>query len=471
MEIKKRICFAVLVHEKKEIVIDLIDNIRYFCPNSSIVLFNGGDDPNLCQGLGCPVCPTSRKLKYGTTATYMLEVMSWLEGIKFDYDYLINLDSDILFVREGYEKFIIDQMKDKDYMGVNVRTAKNGWYCYEQIKKEWNMWRPLFKTDKFLGTFNVGQVFSKKLVKKLLTCKKIDQLRENLLVTKSFGIDEIAYVTMVKTLGFKPKSYPHDANAIIRYRPYYSHDEAFKLLNNHTAFLLHPVKRKQDNGARTLIKSIMYWNFRENKNLRIPFLDDGFIPDSHLISGSPSFVRTKRDNQFYLEMVAPLKEKCLGHWWRKSEPGSPWYGPYIFGCDKVEAVAAIQNHHGNLEVIARVKDKLFHYWCSHTNGNISWNHSTSFGDGITGNPLFIESKSGNCEVVAPIKKGGVVHWERNINKAKLRWKKRGTFGSGKMDPVSMNEDKNGKLRVVVHTGEEFQYFRRVSKKEWSGPIK
>lgn len=37
----KKICFAILVHNYKEALKDMVDNIRHFCPHSSIVLYNG----------------------------------------------------------------------------------------------------------------------------------------------------------------------------------------------------------------------------------------------------------------------------------------------------------------------------------------------------------------------------------------------------------------------------------------------
>ena len=131
----KQICFALLVHNNKNVVIDLLNNIKFYCPNSTVVLYNGGDNPDLCKDLGNPVCPTSRKLQYGITAVYLLETMKWLEDINHDYDYLINLDSDALFVREGYERFIAEQMEDKDYMGVETKPLELQHLLWDSVKK------------------------------------------------------------------------------------------------------------------------------------------------------------------------------------------------------------------------------------------------------------------------------------------------------------------------------------------------
>ncbi|SEC70179.1 hypothetical protein [Paenibacillus sp. GP183] len=136
----EKICFALLVHNKRNVILDLLDNFRCYCPNSTVVLYNGGDDPLLCKDLGVLVCPASRKLEYGVTAIFLLETMRWLENIGYDFDYLINLDSDALFVREGYEEFIAEQMKNKDYMGVDTRIPNDDFYCGIQLRKEYDLW-------------------------------------------------------------------------------------------------------------------------------------------------------------------------------------------------------------------------------------------------------------------------------------------------------------------------------------------
>jgi hypothetical protein len=100
----KRICFAVLVHDNRELVNQLLDNIRHYCPNSLVVVYNGGEDRELLKDIDVLVCPTSRKLEYGYTTIYFIEIMEWLEEIKLEYDFLINIDSDALFIRKGLRR-------------------------------------------------------------------------------------------------------------------------------------------------------------------------------------------------------------------------------------------------------------------------------------------------------------------------------------------------------------------------------
>ena len=218
---KSKICFAILVHEDRELIKQLIDNVRYYCPNSTIVLYNGGDDRTLCDGLGVPVCPSSHKLKRGWTTIYFLETMEWLEELGIEYEYFINIDSDALFIKKGYEEFVQTEMEDTDYMAVKLRIPGEQWYIGQELKKDIDRWQKIFNVNPFYGVFNVGQVISRPIVKKLLESGRKKRLKKALINTTSFGMDEVLFVNMAKELGFRIKSYPNALDSkMIRYRPY-----------------------------------------------------------------------------------------------------------------------------------------------------------------------------------------------------------------------------------------------------------
>lgn len=428
-----KVCFAVLLHNKREVAQDMLDNIRVHCPNSSVVLYNGGMDPSLCNNLGYPVCPTSRKLSWGLTAIYMLEVMEWLEGIGFEYDYLINLDSDALFVREGYETFIEHAMKDTDYMGVDVFVRERNWFCGVQLRKEWNMWEPLLHTDNFIGAFNVGQVFSRNYVKRLLTCEQFGQLKRNLLHTKALGVDEIVYVMMAERIGFKPKSYPKETGRAIRYRPHYKYREIIDLINNRPySYLLHPVKRNMNDEARALIRSLM-WKTCCRRGDSASSQVFGSIGRAKDMSGIPGVIR----NGDRLELVAPVARGGWGYWRStRGNRGLHWRGPVSFGRGKWDAVSMIRSRYGHLEIIARRKDRLIH-----VNGRgkhkLTWYISLSFAKGVRGPAALAENRNGNFEAIAPLKNGGIGHWWRNNRHSRKRWYGPKVIGKGKVKVVSL----------------------------------
>ncbi len=258
-KLNKKICFAVLVHENKEQIKQLLSNIKHYCPNSFVVLYNGGNDPSLCANLNVDVCPFSKKLHYGNLSQYFIETMEWLEDIECEYDYLINIDSDALFFRTGFEEFIEEQMQDADYMAVRLRVPDKDWTCGKSFKKDKSRWSPFFSTNTFLGVFNVGQVFSKVVVEALINYEKKAELRTALRETTVFGIEEIVFVNLINELGYTMKAYPDNVGEkLIRFRPYLTRSELIACIIKKEGWLAHPINRNTSDPARTFIHELQF---------------------------------------------------------------------------------------------------------------------------------------------------------------------------------------------------------------------
>lgn len=254
----KKICFAISFHENKEVIKDLLDNIRFFCPNSSIVLFRSGEDPNLFDGLSYPICPTSKSLTYGSGLIWFhLNVMEWLEKINLEYDYLINLDSDNLFAKKGFEEFVSSEMNGYDYMATHKRIPEPEWYPGLFMKRVWSTWQPIFNTADFVGCFNPGQIFSRNFVKKILNYSKLGQIKKAIEETETFAVEEIIFPTLAETLGVKAKAYPDKVQDWIRYRPHFSANEIQHGIDSDMdCYLIHPIHRDMNDDARTYIRNL-----------------------------------------------------------------------------------------------------------------------------------------------------------------------------------------------------------------------
>lgn len=458
----KQICFALLVHNNKNEVIDLLDNIRFYCPSSTVVLYNGGDNPELCKNLGVSVCPTSRKLQYGVTAVYLLETMKWLKDINHEYDYLINLDSDALFVREGYEQFIAEQMDNKDYMGVETKPLENNNYCGIQLKKEFSLWEPLFGTRTLYESFNVGQVFSRRLVDSLLASKQFDLLMEILNKSKAFGIDEIAYVTMTEILGFKLHAYPTATGDSIRYRPYFPLDETVRLLHgNKECYLLHPVRRDMKDETRIFINTTLKQKiqFEPEKGKRLLDQDLGDMP---------LLINREINHSSSLEWLTASLEAGISYW-KATQSGRSLISS-TFGNGKVNSFNALESHNGNIEAICRIGHQLYHYSWDERKGK--WLTSKAFANGVVGTPMFIESSYGNFEVVAPLKSGGLGHWWRNNSHPNRPWVGPVKFGRGVFQKGILVQNNSKQLTVIVELDDGYRYFVRDDGDSWKwlGPF-
>lgn len=255
----KKICFFIPVHEKRESIIDLIENIRYFCPHVSVVLYRSGTDLKLCDGLGYPVCPTSHPLKWGSTLIWcFLEVMEWLEDIGYEYDYLMNIDSDVLFINKGMEKFIISEMKGYEYMVSELRIPDHRWYPGTRMKPVFHLWQPFFNMNYFLAGFG-PQLFSRTFIRRILNLNQWDEMKKMVRQTEKevFALEEILFPTLAESLRVKSKPYSVQAGQWIRYRPYFTKKEVIHAVTHKDCYLIHPVQRDMDDPARTFVRSLL----------------------------------------------------------------------------------------------------------------------------------------------------------------------------------------------------------------------
>ncbi|MBA9084525.1 hypothetical protein FHR92_000982 [Fontibacillus solani] len=451
----KRICFAILVHNRKEVVIDLLDNIRCYCPNSSIVLFNGGDDPELCHGLGYPVCPTSRKLSYGVTAVYMLEVMRWLEDSKKKYDYLINLDSDALFAKEGYEAYIIREMENKDYMGVGTKVPDDDFYCLIQLRQEKKQWEPLLGQEPYFESFNVGQVYSRNLVQRFLNSDQYSLFHKNLMETEAFGVDELVFATMTDRLGIQVHSYQEDVASTIRYRPHFPLDEMVHYLNQKPdCYLFHPVYRKMKDETRAAVRELMKREIQYDPDIQESFINKD-------LGRFPYMIRRKKNKSTVMEWIAASEEEGLLYWKVKS---GILYGPYSFGSGKVSGLSVLETSYGNIEVICRIGTSLVHFWREDDTGE--WFQSDTFAEEVVGMPSFIQSSYGSFEVLAPLKGGGLGHWWRNNDNPEHPWIGPHVFGKDHFTDAILIENNSSQLTAVVLQNAVYKYFVRDDRNSW-----
>lgn len=255
---QKKIYLAILVHEKKESIKDLVQNIRYFCPNSFIVLYNGGSDRDLCTDLSVPVCSHSKPLAWGKLAEFMLDTMKWLHEVQHEYDYLVTMDSDCLFAKRGYEEFILQEMEHSDYMGVEARIAESWWKPGYTLREEWSKWQPILHEGPLWGCFNPAQVFSKRLVERFLSDEKLNLIEKNMRDTEAFALEETLFINWAKLVGVVPKAYPEHVGRFVRFRDPYTAEEVREYVKaGHNHYLLHPVRREMQDSARVYIRSLL----------------------------------------------------------------------------------------------------------------------------------------------------------------------------------------------------------------------
>lgn len=254
-----KVVFAVLAHHKRACLEDLVLNLRVFAPESDIVLFNGGKDPQLAEGLDIAVCPYSRPMRYDRLGRVQLDTMRWLYEEGRAFDFLVTLDSDMLLIKPGFEQYLSAHMANSAYMAVLFREIPpwTNWKTGRRFHTKWErIWQPIFGTNYPYGCFNPAQVFRYDYVERLMSFPKLDELLSRIDHTSLFCIEEMVYATLAVTLVCEPRRYAEPWSSAIRYRKRHSPHEIRAYLGDPDVFFIHPVPVDMDAPERRLLAAL-----------------------------------------------------------------------------------------------------------------------------------------------------------------------------------------------------------------------
>lgn len=265
--------FAVLVHENEDCIIDLVRNLHYHEPGTTILLYNGGGNAGLLKDrwlfekFGAVIYPSPRPVKHGYLHDFAFSCMQHaVDNLLFDT--LTIVDSDQLLIRGGYSSYLASFLHGRPGVGMlssaPARVHPNDRHNYVALQafKELDLWKPLLQTfpggeEKFVHwTFWPSTVFTAKAVKDI--CKMVrenDCLKKILRETKIWATEEVILPTLVRLLGYEiglnPCSYD-----FVKYRAAFSVRDIQVALSRIDAYWVHPVERKYDNPLRKYIRQV-----------------------------------------------------------------------------------------------------------------------------------------------------------------------------------------------------------------------
>lgn len=243
----KRVMFALLAHKDEHVLAAQIDNIRKFNPEAGIVLYNGGEDSQFGKGMNAAICEYSRHLTWGHLAPFLWDVMKWLDEHQVNYEYLVNLDDDMLFVKPGFEGYLDQTMRGYDCMGWDMQTSRSVRDADNMNKQtmweEWGRWGSLFQTDHFVRYFNPTQVYRRGIVKKMLEAADVSLVDQWLSESQVVALEEFFFVTFAKALGGKCREFPRDERLnVMRHEHEIEQNEAHAAMHHYMYHMIHPVK-------------------------------------------------------------------------------------------------------------------------------------------------------------------------------------------------------------------------------------
>jgi len=243
-----KIVFAILAHEDEALLASQIRNLRHFNDDAEIVLYNGGPNPKFGRGAGVPICPYSKPLKYEFLTEFRIDVARWLEEAGTKYEYLVNLDHDMLFVKRGFGSFLDEWMAGFDAMGyeptISHHPMEYGIYSSKAVPAmwgEWKRWQPVFGLNLFVWMLNAGQVYRRGLVRSILSRIDRKTLYPTLRATKVTAAEEMVFPTLARACGANLRSYPPDELGVVSMEPLPWWKVELARVHPH-AYWIHPAK-------------------------------------------------------------------------------------------------------------------------------------------------------------------------------------------------------------------------------------
>ena len=268
---RARNIFACLAHERRDCIIDLVQNLMCLDPSSLVLLYNGGHDPALLAPHPLldrdevVVHPEPQPQRWGQLQGFAFDCMK-LALDRYAFDTLTIVDSDQLAIQPDYSLVLGSCLSGRPAAGL-LRSANRRRKPAERhppiisAVRELELWRP------FLRRFSDGEGRFPKwsfwpatvvtaraaddLVKIVATD---DQLQHILSRTKIRAAEEIVIPTLVDLLGYDLLENPCD-NGYLRHRATYSIRQVENALKRPSAYWIHPIPRRFDDPLRGRIRS------------------------------------------------------------------------------------------------------------------------------------------------------------------------------------------------------------------------
>lgn len=263
--------FACLVHESQECVVDLVRNLRYHDPDSVILLYNGGNNPDLLnhgfpfEKYGAVVHPTSRRMKWGWLHGFALDSMKFaLE--QFSFDTFTVVDSDQIALRTGYTQYLSKYLAGLEHVGMlgNSPDRQPPGTRISPVVQAWReieLWRPWLQRfpqgeEKFVHwTFWPSTVFTHDATADLVNLFAQDKhLHEIMSRSKIWATEEVILPTLVALLGYKIGANPCSYDCV-KYRARYSWRQIEAALRRPDVFWAHPVSRQYGDALRKMLRA------------------------------------------------------------------------------------------------------------------------------------------------------------------------------------------------------------------------
>jgi len=264
--------FACLVHEQEDCILDMVRNLHYQDPASTILLYNGSEDPHLLENkslfepFNVVFYPNPKPQKHGYLHGFALDCMEYaLENISFDT--FTNVDSDQLCVRSGYSQYLSDFFSNDPYVGMLSKASElvtpeqQSNSTILRALKDYELWKPLLDSfpdghSKFVHwTFWPSTVISYAAARDLVSLFYENKLLQEIMrKTKIWATEEIIFPTLIRLLGYEIAENPC-SYAFVQSKKVFTLQEMAVAMDTKNVFWVHPVDRQYNDVLREFIRN------------------------------------------------------------------------------------------------------------------------------------------------------------------------------------------------------------------------
>jgi hypothetical protein len=257
---RSKIAFVILEHEVSDYFLELVRSVRELCPGCDVVWYNSGHE----QATPAEVVqiPGSRPLDYAKVTPFYFDMFEW--AATEEYDHLVCLETDMVFVRRGFDAFVREAMADADYLAPRLRRStlsRSQWPPRRSLQAEIPDLMALLGTARINRCFSPGQVFSRTYIEALLSSGAYPAIRQfvewNQQPGRSDTLQEVLLPTLADWLGLRARSYPASGSIFNRYRPYQGRPDLEDVRNHSDVYFIHPVRRSRDDYVRRMARQLV----------------------------------------------------------------------------------------------------------------------------------------------------------------------------------------------------------------------
>lgn len=249
---------AVLAHADPDCLADQVAGLRTFAPEARVVVFNGGGDAALTDGLDVATCPYSRPLTHHRVGAFHGLTMQWLLEQGWQDDLLVTLDSDMLLLKPGLAYHLAGALERAGaaYLGAHFGEVlpDTPWRPGRRFHRKWSgVWQDLFGLPHPYRSFNPGQVFSGAYLEAFARWPRRLELMRAVDSTRLDALDEIVWATLAVALGTGAAEHPGGRALQLRR---HSPQELGDYVSDPDVFLVHRVGMQVDAPERRLVRSL-----------------------------------------------------------------------------------------------------------------------------------------------------------------------------------------------------------------------